>query len=101
MFLEYRDSQKILKKEHASAKEEDTVDDCNTLFECLEQTSEPAVGLENITEYKSSNSSTPYYHCNLEVSPTIRLLLIPALLLIAFHDFLVFQGCYNESLHYC
>jgi len=59
---EYRDAQKLTMKHEVKSEEE-----YKTLEECLENiTSEPVVGLENITEYRSPNHTTPYYHCDLE-----------------------------------
>ena len=65
---EYRDAQKLLKKKDEKPEEAST-EDCKTLFSCLEKTSEPVVGLANITEYRSRSdpNATPFYHCNLDV----------------------------------
>ena len=64
IYSEYRDAQKLTMKHEVKSEEE-----YKTLEECLENiTSEPVVGLENITEYRSPNHTTPYYHCDLEVS---------------------------------
>jgi len=64
---EYRDAQKLLKKKDEKSEEAST-EDCKTLFSCLEKTSEPVVGLANITEYRSRSdpNATPFYHCNLD-----------------------------------
>ena len=64
---EYRDAQKLLKKKDEKPEEAST-EDCKTLFSCLEKTSEPVVGLANITEYRSRSdpNATPFYHCNLD-----------------------------------